>query len=422
MKRHIDAIFGISLLTVASIVNAILAFGTQTMLVRAFEPNDYGIIAASLGTIAIITPVVGFGVGQLWVLKFSESWNIGRNLVRPSYFYIGGTAVLAFFSVWALSNLHTVDDGTKDILRILSLSLLGAISVELLSAKFQIEGRIKNLALTLIAQNALRIVFVASVILPKSLPVTMENIAACYSFAALIISIVAASSLKNFGGLTHWVRAPDGNILDTFKIKQVARSSFPFGAAVLLQLIYYQSDVVMLKYLSAPEQAGFYNIAFTIVSATYLLPTAVFQRYFLPKVHHWAFHDPNRLIRFCTFGGFAIGALGLVVVGILWPSSDFLIEIFFGRDYLEAAPALQLLLLSVPAIYISYSFGTILVTRENIGAKTVILAIVATFNISLNFTLIPTMGAKGAAIATIASAYLLLLLYTIRAIRVLRKS
>jgi len=412
--------FGISLLSLAGVLNAVLAFGTQVILVRALDPAEMGKFAAALGTITLIAPIAGFGVGQYWLRKFSEDQDAARQILLPSYSLIGTMTVITLAMLLIWSNLQGGNDGMTDLLRILSVCVLGHVSIELLSAKFQHEGQMTKLAAISLTQNALRFSFVGFLTLATWSQTSIYSFAICFAMSALMIVLIAVVSLRKLGGASAWVRLPDNQPRQNTGVRQIARASFPFGAALLLQLLYYQSDVVMLKYLSGPEQAGFYNVAFTLVAATYILPTAVFQRYFLPKIHIWAFRDPERLRMFFLFGSIAIGVASLLVVVVIWCLSDFLIVGVFGSDYAASAPILRVLLLSIPAIYVSYNFGTILMTRENMAKKTAILAVVAFFNIVMNVIFIPKMGGMGAALTTVASAYILLLLYALAAVRALK--
>ena len=46
--------------------------------------------------------------------------------------------------------------------------------------------------------------------------------------------------------------------------KQIIKSSVPFALAGFFHFIYYQSDIILVKYLSSNSQAGYYSSAVLI--------------------------------------------------------------------------------------------------------------------------------------------------------------
>src|SRR3546814_7151118 len=45
------------------------------------------------------------------------------------------------------------------------------------------------------------------------------------------------------------------------------------------------------------EAAGVYNVAFVIMSAVYLIPSVIYQKFLLPKIHIWANHDQETFVK-----------------------------------------------------------------------------------------------------------------------------
>lgn len=417
------AVFGVGLLTIAAIVNAIFAFATQLLLVRLFAPQDYGIFAASFAAVILLVPLASFGIAPFWLKVFSEDPLIGRHYLKNSYALMAFMSTAAFILLFGWSYVQPQDSEMRTMLQILSICILGQLTIELLNTKFQLEGKIGQLALISLVQNGLRLGLIGTFFLVFNGDLTLYHIAISYAVSALTITLLGLFTFRDFAGSHRWTRFSDGvgPGVAPVRLSQVARGSFPFGVALFFQLVYYQSDVVMLKLLSTPAQAGYYNIAFVLVAATYILPTAVFQKFFLPKIHVWANQDPARLRRFSLRASIGIGVAGFLVAAFYWITSDILVMFLFGEDYAASAPVLRILSLSIPAIFISYNFGAILMTRNNMKTKTYFMGIVALFNIVANLFMIPEFGAQGAATTTLMSAFLLLSLYFIGARKALNQ-
>src|SRR5690606_14171298 len=95
----------------------------------------------------------------------------------------------------------------------------------------------------------------------------------------------------------------------------------------------------------------------------------------------------------------------------LWVISGDLIGLLFGERYEESARILKVLAFSAPIIFMAFSTGATLVTRENMRLKVTYMLMVAGLNVVLNILFIPEYGAIGAAYTTLVSNAAVLLLY-----------
>jgi O-antigen/teichoic acid export membrane protein len=100
----------------------------------------------------------------------------------------------------------------------------------------------------------------------------------------------------------------------------------------------------------------------------------------------------------------------IVIIPIGWLFSEEIIRLCYGVDFTSASPLLNLLLISIlfMAPNLILTQATLAIDREYFYAKITCLA--ALINISLNLYLIPSMGAKGAAIGTIATEGIVVIL------------
>jgi O-antigen/teichoic acid export membrane protein len=95
---------------------------------------------------------------------------------------------------------------------------------------------------------------------------------------------------------------------------------------------------------------------------------------------------------------------------VCWYFSNEILRLCYGVDFANASPLFELLLISfffmIPNLVLTQA--TLALDQEYYYAKVTCLA--ALINIGLNFYLIPTMGAKGAAIGTIVTESFLVIL------------
>jgi O-antigen/teichoic acid export membrane protein len=415
--RKKQAIKIISLLWVGSILGAGCAFLTQVLLARELGPAAFGVFAATLAIVTLLAPFAGFGVGGFWLKAFGqEGWHAVRWLGGSLKFILLNTAlVLASLFAWATLGPH--DETTRSLLMVLSGYLLGQVAVELVSAKLQLEERYLALALWQFLPYLLRLLLVAMLTVVMVKFITLHNVA--YSFALISIGVFIGGAtllwrmfrghlaLKGHG-------KPSMNTLPPSTLPgmgQIAAQSWPFGLAVVFNLIYYQSSIILLKYMIGDESAGIYNVAFVIMAAVYILPGVIYQKFLLPKIHRWANHDRQKFYLVYHTGNRVMLVLGLFSMLAIWVLTPWGIPFLFGDSYKGAVFPLSILALAAPIQFVATNVGSTLVTQEHMRRKVWLMAATALINLILNFLLIPSYGINGAALATVISYLVLLYLY-----------
>ena len=419
MTRIRAAARHISLLWLGSLGAAGLAFTAQVLLARHLPTADYGSLAAALATVNLAAPLAAFGIGAYWLRAFgAEGWQ-ARRWLRPSLRFIAlsTAAAAALVALWA--GYASPDPLSRAVLLWLLPLLAAQAAIELVNARFQLEERYSELALwQLLSHGGRFLVVLAAVALGLGLlPITI-------GYAAVAVAIVAGAVWLLGGMLGGRLRLRGHPAADALapvpapvSIRQVPQQAWPFALGAAFYLIYFQSDIVLLHWLSGAEAAGIYNVAFTVLAAVYLLPGAIYQKYLLPKLHRWAEHDRDRFLAVFRTGNGSMLLLGLIALLGLALAAPRAVPWLFGPQYAPAGALLLVLALAVPARFLSTSVGGVLVTRQHMRRKVLYMGAVAVFNVGLNLLLIPPFGYYGAAVATLLSEILLLALYLLGARR-----
>ena len=412
-----QAVKTISLLWLGSILGAGCAFLTQVLLARELGPAAFGVFAATLAMVMLVSPLASFGVGSFWLKAFGqEGWQAVRWLrASLKYTLLTTLLVLAALFSWAMFGPH--DAITRSLLIVLSVYLLGQIAVELVSAKLQLEERYLALALWQFLPHLLRLLLVAMLALVMVQWMTLHNVAYAYALISVAVFLLGAFLMwRMYRGqlaLKGHGTAKVGATLSgqSTSMRQVIAQSWPFGLAGVFYLIYFQSDIILLKYITGDEAAGSYNVAFVIMVAVYMLPSVIYQKFLLPKIHRWANHDRAKFYQVYRQGNIVMLILGLLAMVAIWMLAPWGVVFLFGQNYQEAVRLLVILAVSAPVLFVASSVGATLVTQEHMKSKVKCMGVVAGVNIVLNILLIPHYGAFGAAVATIISNVALLVIY-----------
>ncbi|MFV3327963.1 flippase [Pseudomonas sp. NY15372] len=402
----------LSFLWLGSLAGAGMAFLTQVIIARFLDVAQFGSFSSALATVTLVAPLAGIGVPALWLKVFGgEGWQAVR-WVRPSFIFVVISTSIVVLGLYVWGALH--HNSNKHLLMVLSVFIIGQICSDLVSSKLQLEEHFSKLALWQIFPHLARFTLVCLVFLVLDKNVAPIQVGIIYAFVSILC---ISMSIKSLIGISrgrldlkgHVQKSEIYDISPTWKM--VASQSWPFGVGAFAHLIYFQSDIILLNYLVGNEAAGSYNVAFTVMTAVYLFPSVLYQKYLLPKIHRWSANDRGKFYLVYRKGNMLMLLFGAGAMVFIWLISEPLILLVFGEAYRESIHLLRILAVSAPLISIALSAGATLVTSQNIRIKVKYMLAVAVFNLILNFIVIPTWGNIGAAYTTLLSNLLLLILY-----------
>ncbi len=402
----------ISILGLGSVGGAGLSFLAQVLFARQLTPADYGALASALVVVAMLAPIAGFGVGPYWLRVFgTEGWRAQRWL-RPSLYFVAISSLTACVIllgwVW-----FSERDGFGTLVMWLSPLVVAMALVELVTARLQLEERYPLLALWQTLPHIGR--FVVALVLTGFGGGLWVVGAGFLSLALLIVAL----GLVSLSGMLHGSLRLVGHASSSEqysdwvspRLTAIPARAWPFALSGFFYLVYFQSDILFLNWFSGPESTGVYYAAFTVMAAVYLIPSVIYQKYLLPKLHRWAEHDRDRFLAVYRFGCGSMLTLGLVVMIILMLAAPWGVPLLFGEEYSEAGKLLLLLGLCVPLRFLAISVAGVFVSHVDMRRKILYMGIVAVVNILLNIFLIPIYSSLGATISTLLSEFILLLLF-----------
>jgi O-antigen/teichoic acid export membrane protein len=415
-QQKIKSLLQILSLWASSFSGAIFAFFTQVLLARKLGPSEFGSFTSSLATATLAGALICFGVPQLLLRVFgSKGWGAVSS-IPPALKLILINTSFAFILLilWIVQGPH--NEAASSLMIILFAHAIGLAAIELASVKHQLEENYTAVSLWQSIPHLTRLIAVATYSTLLSDIITTKQVAIIYALISICIAIIGAFqvtrmtngklSLKGHGKMNALL----GNN-ESSQIGQIAAQAWPLGIFGLLNFVYFQSDIIIVKYLVGTEAAGHYSVAFSIMAAAYLVPTVLYQKFLLPKLHRWANHDKSKFQAVYRKGNIAMLLLGTVAMLVIWISANVFIPLIFGKEYQNSASLVNILAVCAPVQFLISSISASLLNHANTKIKVYCLAIASIANISLNFLLIPILGAPGAAISTVLSSVLLLSAY-----------
>ena len=205
--------------------------------------------------------------------------------------------------------------------------------------------------------------------------------------------------------------------IDRELMRELVRFSLPLVPTTVCWLITDISDRYLVTYFWGDAVNGVYSAAYKIPTLLTVVSGIFMQAWQLSAVAESEDRDSCKHFYSEVFGGFlsvvSIGAAGLILL------SPVLTSLLLNPSYAGAAYYMPTLILSAAlSSIVSFLASAYMVTKKSMNSFLTAIS-GAVLNLLLNLLLIPRMGAIGAAVATLASYGLVLLLRLIDVPRLL---
>jgi O-antigen/teichoic acid export membrane protein len=200
--------------------------------------------------------------------------------------------------------------------------------------------------------------------------------------------------------------------------RRMLKEALPFWLAGIFSLVYARADVVLLRSLASDAEVGVYRAAGHLVEVTKQLPIVFLTALFPQLARSFAEARP-RLARLERLVALALLAAGLVVGGLLALLAGPIVRFLFGPEFTGAVPALRLLAIAIPLLFVNSGLLHFFVARDRGTLNLLFAGAMVVVNLTANLLLDRRFGATGAAAAMVATEAVLsaCCLYALRALR-----
>lgn len=225
----------------------------------------------------------------------------------------------------------------------------------------------------------------------------------------LLINVVLTSG-SNIFNFIYLHRTLDFSSVDALDLKRHFRPMLSFFLVSVGWVLYANTDVIMLGYLTNDYQVGYYNASIRIKTLLIIIFNALIQVVLPRMIQLFQKKNLQEARLFSQFVFSLCLMMVFYVVGYVLLSADKVMLFLAGKHFTSAIPVLRWTILELLPIACSTIFYNILVAtsreRHYYWADFAGLLV----NILLNLFLIPRFQAIGAGIATVMGGLTVLLL------------
>ena len=330
--------------------NIVLSFLQGAFTARLLGVANLGLLGIITGFASSVNNLFSFRMGELVVRYFNQYQAEKRldraaALIKAAALVEGASSVLAFLLLLLISPLAAQylgkDPATAPLFAIYGISVLGTLIQETSTGVLQVTGQFRSQAAINLGQSILTaVIIVGAFFLHGGLIIVLG----AYLLGKVILGtgpvFIAWRSLNKILG-PGWWRA-------SFSLLPARRELINFAVttnlSATINLLVRDSEVVWVAFFLSPVAVGYYKIALAVINLV-SMPITPFIQTTYPELsrgiaeHSWS--QVRRLLRWVTIlaGGWTgATAIGLVLFGPL------LIQLYAGKAYLPAYPALLVLL------------------------------------------------------------------------------
>ena len=398
--NQIQTIFkNMSWLFVSQIITSICGFIWTILMARYLGAEQYGIFGFAVSLTGILCILFDFGIGIHSVRHIATDYDSAPKYLGNAIPLKGLFSIFGFFVILIVLIIMKCDQLTITVTLLITIEQIIKKFVELMTSTFQAfeEGKFQGISNTLL--NVLTFIFILIAIYTD---LGLYGISLAYIIANMI------TLLYCYHVLTKHLTKPNYE-LDKDFCKMITLAAIPFAATVILSSIYYSIDMVMLENIVGSYATGIYNATYKLISILTLF-YGIYSAVIFPVMSKFFKNDESILLILYEK---SIKYLLLVIIPIaiatLYYSTD-IIHLIYGHQYDASSSVLSILIWTVCLLFISGAGNTLLNASYKEVTVTKIYAIAAVFNVALNLILIPYLSYDGAAITTVLSDVLIVII------------
>jgi len=228
----------------------------------------------------------------------------------------------------------------------------------------------------------------------------LERSFSVFDFVRIQFSTSALAMLLAFAANLRFTAFPKPR-WNTAIFAVILKQSLPFALLVLIMSLYSRVDAVLIDYLRADGevQAGIYAAAFRLFDA-YSQIALIFTGILLPVfARQLKLSEDTGPVLSTALSVLLFAALSMAIAGTWY--GDVLANLLYKEYIPETGTVLSILLWALVPFVLSMTLGSLITASGNMRALNVIAVTTLAANLALNFALIPSLGAKGAACTAI---------------------
>lgn len=371
------------------IVQSILAFLISLLTARYLGPSNFGLISYAQSITTFVVPIMQLGLNSIIVRELINNPEKEGEIVGTSITMSLVSCLFCVLGIYLFTSVANKNETETIIVCLLYSISLFFQSIELVRFWFQAKYLSKYPSIVSLVAYTIVSAYKFYLLASKK---SVRWFAVSYALDSFIIVVALLFIYRSKGGRKF-------NISLNMAKKLLSSSKYYIISSLMIT-VFLQTDRIMLKLMINDSETGFYAAAATCTGMAGFVFTAINDS-LRPYVLENKKYDMTRYEQSVIDLYSIILGLSLVYASILTVLSSIIVRVIYGAQYLAAIPVVQILSWYTVFAYYGGSKDIWILAEEKQKYLLTLNGVGALANVVLNYALIPYLGARGAALASV---------------------
>lgn len=384
-----------AVLLAATIISIVLGFFHVMYIARYLGAEGFGILSFALAFTGIFGVFSDLGLGPLTVREVARDKSLAKKYLNNISVMKTILVTITFALIAIVINLLGYPEQTIKVVYLISLSVVFNSFTGIFYSIFRAFEKMEYQSLGQILNSILMLV---GALFAISRGFSVIGFASIY----FIVSIITLG--YSFAFFVWKFTLPKLEVDWSFW-KPTIKEALPFFLSAIVNIIAFKIDIIMLSMMKGDIVVGWYSAAYRLIEVLIFIP-ATFASAIYPVLSNFYVSSQESLklaykksFKYLFIVGLPI-AVGTTILAYK------IILFIYKSGFTNSIIALQILIWTIPIIFLTYMFGIMLasVNKQFLALKINFLCMI--LNITINLILIPRYSYVGASIATVITALL----------------
>ncbi|NMO09461.1 flippase [Methanobacterium subterraneum] len=387
------------LLFSSTILSYILLFFVNMYTARYLGVEGFGNLSLAFALSGIFVVFMDLGLSTLLVREVARDKSLSNK-------YLGSITVIklilsliSFGIIILLVNLIHYPEEISTVIYLIIVSTIIGSFTSLFYSLFQAYEKMEYQSIGTILNSILLLSFIIFIIDTDGNIITFAQVYILVNLISLVYCFVVIK--RNFMPLKLEI---DFNFWKTVII-----TALPLSLSLIFSVIGFRIDSVLLSTINGNLAVGYYTAPYRLIEVLIFVPS-VFSSAIYPVMSNFYVSSRQTLensyeksIKYMIIISLPI-AVGVTLL------ADKIIILVYGYGFIPSILTLQILIWVVPLIFLTYIYGTFLVSinKQNMSLKITFIAMI--INIVLNLLLLPSFSYLAASLITVITEIIALIL------------
>jgi O-antigen/teichoic acid export membrane protein len=388
------ALRGSVLRTAAYVVGILLSLISAPLLVRHLGVADFGRYVSALSLVTIVSGFTEGGLNSIVLREFATLSGARRRQMMRSA--VGMRIVLTLLGVGAVVAFAAIAGyGTTLVLGTLlaGIGLVLQLLQSLLSVTLQAELRFGWASAAELVRQVVNVALLVGLLLAGAGVLSLLAVAIPASAVSLLFTlplVLGRTSLRPSFHLGRWWH--------------LLRETVPWAVISAVNVVYFRVSIVLMSVVAGAVQTGYFATSFRVTEVLVGIPGLVIGAAF--PILARAQRDDRARFDYASGRIFELALLaGVWLVLCLEVGAEFAIHVLAAHKADPAIVVLRIQGAAVLATFVAVACGFPLLTLRRYRAVLLSNLLALAISASLTLALAPSLGARGAALATLIAEF-----------------